>query len=399
MNRISGRPSKPAIAFALAATVAMSACSSTQNSSSTVSGGPAGTSAPASGDNVAYAKAQIAQHQDVVDTFTPPGPTISGLSAVKGSTVTYIPLFLQSPYFGAEAGHLKEAFGLVGVTVQVCDGKATPTVVASCFDQAISGKSAGIITDAIPYGFALNAYTAAATANIPVVAGNVGDEVPAALNGRAATLGLRQKVIGNLTADSVIADAGGAAAHVLLVVATDSALTKENADALSEEFKTHCPDCVVSTANYRSTEIQKIPTTVGAALGKDPAISYVVCQFDEPAGPACLQGMQLRSGGAPLKLLTGGASLSGILRVKAGTQVADTSADPATAAWNEVDLLLRMMAKAPMPDTSAYVVPIRVFNASNIASVDATIEGFRGTSWYTKGGFKDAYKKLWAVAT
>ena len=396
MNSSSGRSAALGIACAVIATLAMTGCSSSGGSPTTNPAATSGTNGSGASDTVEYAKAQVAAHLDVVDTFKAPGDAITGLGAVKGSTITYIPLFLQSPYFGAEAAQLKQAFGLVGVTVQVCDGKATPTVVATCFNQAISGKSVGIISDAIPYGFALNAYTAAANANIPVVAGNIGDAVPAALAGHAATLGLRQDTIGHLTADSIIADSGGSA-HVLLVVANDSALTKENADALTSEFQQRCPSCVVSTAIYRSTEIQKIPTTVSVALGQDPAISYMVCQFDEPAGPACLQGLKLHSNSAAVKFLTGGASLSGILRVKAGTQLADTSADPATAAWNETDLLLRMMSKASIPDTAAYSVPIRVFNASNINTVDATVEGFQGTSWYTKGGFQNEYKKLWGV--
>ncbi|MGH1556450.1 hypothetical protein ACRAWF_45940 [Streptomyces sp. L7] len=56
----------------------------------------------------------------------------------KGRKVFYIPIVQQVPAFVATAGSTKQALSKVGLSQQVCDGKAQPTAIASCVQQAIT---------------------------------------------------------------------------------------------------------------------------------------------------------------------------------------------------------------------------------------------------------------------
>ena len=68
-------------------------------------------------------------------------------------------------------------------------------------------------------------------------------------------------------------------------------------------------------------------------------------------------------------------------------------------AWNNTDRLLRLMSGADVPEASAYMIPRRIFNKSNIDSVDGrSVKGFKNGAWFTDGSFRDTYHKLWGAS-
>lgn len=398
MNPSSTRLRTAATAGAVLAAVTLAACAS---NSSTNAGSGSSSSASASGgasEGVKYSRSQVAANLNPVRDVKIPEGSISGLEKFRGGTVTYVPITLQATYFQAQAEQISEALKPLGIKVQACDAKAQPTVATQCINQAIAGKSVGIVTDSLPFALAQNAYDAAAAAGIPIVASDVTDEVPEAQKGKITTTVNGQDVGARLMANAIIADSGGGA-HVLFVSQTTTSTTKKVAEAVREEFATRCPDCVVSEAPWEPTAVQKIPTAVSVGLSKDPQIRYVFVQYDQPAGPLAIQGMKLSSQATGLKLVGYGSDVSAMQRIANGEQLADVATDPAVIAYNNTDRLLRMMTGMKVPDAAAsYTVPRRVFNGTNINTVQGTnVEQFKNGAWFTDGSFRTDYQKLWAT--
>ena len=398
-------------AVAAAAVLGLSACASS-TASSTVASSATGSSATAAGTSadagstgtasgsagVAHAKAQIASHLNMQTTFQVPGGPVTGLAKFKGRTITYIPITLQATYFQAEYAQISSAAALLGIKVQVCNAEAQPTVATQCINQAVAAKSAGIITDSLPFALAQNAYAAAVAANIPVVASDVLDPLPAGWSKDLVATSNGQDVGGRLMADAIIADSGGTA-QVLFANTTSTSTTKDSSDAVLNEFSTYCPGCKVTTVNWDPSQVQQIPTAVSVALNANRNIGYVYASYDQPAGPAVVQGMQLSGRKSNLKLVGYGAVVAAMGQIADGSQLADVAVDPAIVAWNNTDRLLRMMAGQPVPAESAYTVPRRAFDSSNISSVDgSSVKDFEDGAWFSNGSFRGDYAKLWGVS-
>jgi ribose transport system substrate-binding protein len=374
--------------FALTAIAILIAVGST----AVIASVPAGASTKTPSSDVAYAKAQVAKYSKLT-VFTAPGGKITRISQLKGSTIYFIPYYLEAPYFAAEASSLQQAAGVAGVKVMVCNAEGSPALVTTCFQQAIAAQAKGIITDSIDYSLAPNGYAAAAKAGIPVVAAGISDAVPSSLKGHAVTYGIGTPLAGRLSADAVISASNGKA-HALLVVTHYTPLTTQNAGTMASEFKQRCPGCVVSTSIYSDVEVAKVVTEVSTALDQIPAINYLIGQFDDPAGPGIVQGMQVAHR-SNVKEVTQGASLAGLQRVASGAQIADVSSDPDVNAWNEMDIVFRMATKSQVPAIGTYTIAQRVFTKSNIGSITLTNAASANGSWFSNGSFRKIYTKLW----
>ncbi|MGH3266277.1 MAG: sugar ABC transporter substrate-binding protein, partial [Trebonia sp.] len=273
-----------------------------------------------------------------------------------------------------------------------------PTVAAQCIKQAVADKSAGIITDSLPYAMAENAYAAAVAARMPIVVSDVLDPMPAGWSKDLVATDNGQGVGSALMADAIIADSDGKA-NVLFADTTTNSTTKDAADAVLSEFATYCPGCKVTTVNWSPAQVQQIPTAVSVALNTDRSIDYVFASYDQPAGPAVVQGMQLSGRQGKLKLVGYGAVVAAMEQIADGTRLADVAVDPAIVAWNNTDRLLRLMTGEPVPAASAYDVPRRVFDKSNIGSVDGkSVAAYESGSWFSNGSFRTTYAKLWGAS-
>jgi ribose transport system substrate-binding protein len=227
-----------------------------------------------------------------------------------------------------------------------------------------------------------------------VVAADIADQPPASYGADVQTMDFHENITGKLIADEIIADSAGNA-NVLLVVSHDVTENIVNATAMQDEFTANCPSCKVTTSIFSNSQLNDISSAVSVALTQNPAINYVVIQYDEPAGPLVLQGIAQVHATGRIKIVGQGAFLYGIQKVAAGQQLADVNSDPATGAWNEADLLFRLMTKTPVPSPSAYDLPIRVFDKANAGSLTLTSSAYASGQWYTNGTYASIYRSLW----
>ncbi len=375
---------------AIAGVIALSACSG--------GGGGSNTGGAVTPEAAAAAKV-VAAVSSPVDTFTAPGPAITGVSKFAGKTVYYIPATLQVPLFKIQETGLKAAFGAVGAKVQTCDAKSNPQDLATCLGQAVDAKAGAVVIGSLPVSMAPTAFKAVTDANIPLVVTLVSDE---AIPGDAAVYADPKKVgyvtqngieIQAWNANAVIANSN-AQANVLAVEVTDTEATKlwTEVGALGTYAKA-CPKCKVEKVETTTGTIDKVASLVSAKLVANPDIKYIQVPFDGFVQPVT-QGIQA-AGRDDVKIVSGDGYLDVLQSMKAkGPVIADTGFNVFATGWYAADQVLRIATGAGAVQKEVFPFR-RMFTPENVGSLDLTAAGQASGSWYGKADYIAGFAKLW----
>jgi ribose transport system substrate-binding protein len=351
-----------------------------------------GTTSDASPKSEASAAPQLEKYSKVAT----PGPELDA-SSLSGKTVYWIPITSQAPIFSIEQKAAEEAFGAVGIKLQLCDGQANPAAVARCVDQAIAAKAGGIIASSIPPEFAQQSFASAVKANIPLEFVNTKDAaVPSEWGKLAAALPANFNQQAEINNDLIIADSDGKA-DVLIVGVTDSSVTTDVYEKGMKGYLTeNCPDCKVSTVETGTTTISNLASQVSAALVKDPNIEYISVEFDAFAPPV-VQALRQVNKANSVKLVTMLGQLDGLQRVADGSAFADTGYSIAALGWNETDVMLRLMLGED-PVVDQHVTPIKTFTKDTVEGLDLSADGWASGAWTSDDDFRSMYRKLWEAS-
>jgi ribose transport system substrate-binding protein len=382
MSRISTKVSLIA-AGALLLAACSSGSSGGSSSSATASAGPLAT--------------KVAQLEQAGAGYPVPTAPISGVTGLSGKTVYYIPITQQSPQFAVTQAALSSAFGKVGVKLQVCNGNATPTGISACLSQATQAKAGAIITDAIPYVIAANAFDAAIAAGIPVLNTN---QTPDNAHPAAAKLGYiyaagtAQMVA---VADWIINDSQGKA-NVVINQSTDGPSPVAFVTAAKDEFTKQCPGCTVTVNAISSANFSLIPASTSSALLKNPNAKYVVSEFDQYLQPT-LGGVQQAGKITAVKGVSGAAQLAGLQMLKNKNFLyASVGQASAYQGWADADAVLRMMTGTTGDKLPEYTIPIRLFTRDNIGSVPLTSAAEASGEWFGPTDYTTSFVKLWGLS-
>jgi len=387
MTRINSGPRKVAGAGLAAAALLLAACSS---------GGSGTGAATTTGSSSNSALATKVAALEKTGSYPIPSGSIANVASLRGKTVFYIPITQQSPQFAVTQAALQVAFGKVGITLQVCNGNATPTGISACLSQATSAKAAAIITDAIPYVLAANAFAAAEAAGIPVLNTN---QIPDSSHPASAKLGYIYAA-GTAQMDAVadwIADNSGGKASVLINESTDGPAPVAFVTAALKEFKSVCPGCTVTINKISSANFSLIPSSTSSALLKVPNVGYVVSEFDQYLQPT-LGGVQQAGKIASVKGVSGAAQLSG-LQMLSGKNFLYAEVGQASAyqGWVDADAVLRMMTGTAGNALPGYTIPIRLFTRDNIGDIALTAAAQNSGVWFGSSDYTQSFLKLWGV--
>jgi len=362
--------------------VSLAACGSSDDSSAAE--GSAGSSSTAS--------SALAQYTQPLDSYPVPTESIGDVSSLAGRTIYYIPITQQSPQFAVTQKGVEAAASAVGMTVQTCDGKGTPTDISACLSQATDAKVGAIVTDAIAYGLASNALDAAQAAGIPVIISNqvVDDAHPVSstLDYVAAGGSAMEEAL----ATWVTADSGGDA-HVLFNLSTDGPSPAVFQAAGQKIYDDSCSGCDVTINKVSTSSFSQIPSSTSAALLQHPDVNYVESQFEQYA-QAVQSGIQQTSR-SDIKLVVGAAELGGIKQVQSGAFAAAAAQAAAFQGWVDVDAAMRLMLGSEVPE---YTIPVRLFTEDTMDDVSLTDEAQQSGEWFGPTTFTDDFEKLWGVA-
>ena len=384
----------------LAATAVMAGCSSSSSSSgstpstSTSAAGSATTSATtAASSGVTKADAMVAQLSAVTAKYPVPTTPVSGVSALKGKTVYYVPLVAAIPGFAATAVALKTSLAKAGLKLQVCDGQGNPSAIAACVGQATGAGAAGIILDAAPYGMAENALNGAKAKGIPIIIADQYPPTASTVNTDAVTY-----VPGVVDQPSqiawwTIADSKGSA-NAIIAQEVDSPSSKQYVTNSLSIYSQYCPGCKITLKTITASTNALLASATSANILANPGATYYYTEFEDSLQPT-IQGIQ-QSARTNISLSVAGGSTDGLGLLKSGSSVvkAVVTVDEAYAAWALTDEILRMATKsAPVAET--YVS--RLFTTENIGTIQVTPAAENSGAWFGDTSYQSEFAQLWGV--
>jgi ribose transport system substrate-binding protein len=382
--------------LAVAASAAVAGCSTSSSGSSSsadssASGGSSTGGAASSG--VTYAQQQVTADEAATSTYPVPTASVSGVSKLRGKTVYYIPLVQDIPQFVVTAAALKTALAKAGVNLQVCNGEAQPSAIASCVSQAAGASAAGIILDSIPEGMAANAITAANGKKIPVI---IADQIAPAGTANTSLLTYVPGVIDQPSqiAYWMIADSDGKA-NVIINEEADSPSSIAYITNAEAVYKRYCSGCTVTVKPVTATSTQtEIASQVSSNLLSHPSATYYYTEFEDSLQPT-IEGIQ-QSSKTGISLSEAGGTVDGLGLLAKGSDgmQAVVTVDEAYAGWALADEALRLGAgSAPVSEP----FPSRLFTRQNIGSIQVTAADQDSGAWFGNDSYQSEFAKLWGV--
>lgn len=371
---------------ALVVVVALAACGDSDGSTEASSSEGRGGSVSA---GLERAEANVEQHRAEVTKFTPPGPSIDAAS-LSGKSIWYIPTSASIPVLSVEQKGIEEAVEGLGMSYRTCDGKFTPAAASTCITQAANASAAGIIIDSIEPETVVPALATAKSKGVPVMgfqlAGTDTDAIRFISGGDLES---------HLVAMNwIIADSEGEA-NILASSVEGAKSVDEQIEGAEAVLNENCPDCSFTTAQVTAAQIQQIPAAVSSALLKDPDVDYGFPQYDFFV-PLFQRGMQQAGRTSGMSVVSTNSALSQMQQVASGSgQVADVGANRNYLGWETVDGILRMSLDEPPPDN--VTIPVRVFDKTNIDSVELTDSAAESGEWWGPTDYKTEFLKLWGV--
>jgi ribose transport system substrate-binding protein len=337
--------------------------------------------------NLAYVQGQLSAAEGV-PTFVPPGPPFDA-SAARGKTVFVIPETSEVPFLEAIDTSIVAAGKSVGVKVTVYPNQGESTQWVQGMNQAIAEKVGAIILGAPPEELQPQLEQAKA-AGIPVDILHLYDHVMPLPANISSTVFAPFTTSGKLEADWVISATKGSA-DALIITSNEVPPSKYIVAAIQSQFKTYCPACKTTVIDVPSADWgTKMQPAVQSALLKDPNINYIIPLYDS-ASEFVIPGILSagRTGSVSIASYNGTPFVLGDIKSKKDVTM-DVGESQEWIAYANFDQVLRLMTgHAAITDETT---PIRVFTASNIATVGnpPNPNAAFGTS-YVKG-----FEKLWS---
>ncbi|WP_329281970.1 sugar ABC transporter substrate-binding protein [Streptomyces sp. NBC_01451] len=356
-------------------------------------GGTASSGSTVSASGLSTAEKKVAALQAGVTDYPVPTSDVRGVAGFKGRKVYYIPFLQQIPAFADAARSMREALARAGLSQQVCDGKAQPSAIAACVQQAIAADTAGIILEAIPYGMAQNALDTAKAKGIPIIVAD--QDRPSGFtdsNQVAYIPGATTQA--SAIAWWVIADSKGKADLIITESADNPSATKYVTDSLPI-YKKYCPGCTVEVKVITASTPALLASNASSNILANPKATYYFTQFEDSLQPT-IQGIQQSGRASGISLSVTAGSVNGLGLLKGDSAVkAVVAVDMAYAGYAMTDQILRMMTRSgPVEET----FPMRLFTEQNIAGIKVTAAAQTSGEWFGDASFHEDFARLWGVS-
>jgi len=370
----------------VAATAALSACSSSNSATSTSTGAGTGATAAGSSSACTQAKAQLVQYEKPVQ-FAKSIPPVD-MAALKGKTIWIVFDDLAVSLDNAYAQSIKQAAQVAGVSIREVNGQGTPTGDTQGFLEAVSAHAAAI------YGWSITAteisegLQKAQQAGIPV-----GLLVP----------GLPPEVkyweqpspqeIGPATADFAFVESGCKAGSVIgmldLNVLTLSLATE---NAFVAQLKKLCPTCQIVSQNI--TDITSLTTASGpdavSLVQQNPKMTVLVDAVD-PLSLFVVPALQNAHLTGVKVVGLGGSSAPNQAMVKAGTEAGGfAEPNPGPGGWQGFDWIARIALHQPASEINAFQnIPQTLLTTGDYSTVEPSLN---------VPGYQQLFEHAWGVS-
>lgn len=352
---------------------------------------PAATAASAAG--VQAAKDAMAAWAKAPEW--PDATTIASPVDLAGKKFTYVALGDQIPVIHALGVGVTEALGAAGAEVRICDGKFNPTAVADCLKAAGDERVDGVISAFVDYQMAAPAFDALAAKGVKVIVGGV-----APSGGRKADANLafydntpRVFALHEAMSQAAIAE-GGEDTNVLWVRLMDSTTTTGASEKGIAKFKELCPSCGLAETQFTSANLDKLATSISAALVSNPDTNAVIVPVDSFVPPV-LQGIQSAKFGGKVKVHSSSSDLAGLQRITDGQQASDLGTPVLFEGWKFANAMVQLLAGQEVEKGDEFVT--RAFTKGNVGELKLDDKTYLTDDWFGGGAYKQTFLTAWGV--
>lgn len=372
------------VAAALAAGLVLSGCSSSSEEAAPTES----ASAPAAADGLATAKAAYDAALAASLTFAYPGDAFDA-SAASGKKVAMISINDQIPVLKQWTDTIAAGLESQGVTItQKSDAGGVIDPLPKFFAQAVTDKVDLIVTNAVPAAL----IPLADLGDIPVMTTN-----QTAAPGVAVAAGIAADPSFDYTlAASLMADwfcvTGAGAGNAVVWGSEGQASSPIMIDTIKARVAEVCPDAKV---DYQDAPLATwfdgtLDGVAKNAVTADPTITHLMPIYD---GMTIATGAGLDAAGSAAIQ----SSFNMTPAVAAGIGTSSVKMDVGCPndwfSYATADAALRILTGNAVPDN--YGITCKVFDESNIGSIDATVEN--SVNWYGID-FAAEFAKYWTAS-
>lgn len=378
------------VAITASACLALTACGAGESSSGSDKAAGSGSATAASVDE---AKSQVADWSKELTTW-PEVTKIAKPADLKGKKVTLVQLGDQIPVIHGVAVGEKEALEKLGASVTMCDGKFNPTAVADCLKTAGDQKADYVITNFVDYDMVPAAIDALTARGTKVLVGSMHESAKAKKSENLAFYDATERVALLYEAMATDAFAGqGEKTQPLFLKLMDSSTTKDASERMIAKFEELCPSCESSSVEFTTANLDKLASSVSAALVSNPDTNAVVVPVDTFVPPA-IQGAKSANKIKQIKVYSSSSDLAGLQRVKDGSQASDLGTPVIFEGWKHVNALMQMASGEKVQPADVLVT--RAFTPENVKDLDLTPKTYLTDDWFGTG-YQDDFLQAWGV--
>ena len=406
MNRSTRGRSRALVALLCVGAIALAACGSDSDSSSTAADGTTAasndTSAPASdilaeatriselastGLVFAAADSDVASTDIVAQTgwlgpeSTPAPPADGNLQIVTCSPGTAS---------GTAANYAVEAAEAIGWTAEIVPGAGTPESFTQAFDTALSKSPDVIMTMAVPD--VLVGASLAKAKEQGVVTISVAD-APNASGPDAydAYVSYRMPLMHQVNAYNIIAETSGKANVILINDSAFPNLVESNKQF--QKVTSQCADCTVKVVDWQITDALdpvKADSAITAALQANPDATHLVLPYSIGMS-SVVEAVRKAGKTDSVKVVSKDGDEIGLQAIASGGSSANAGVSLEWVAYAGVDEAIRGVTKSGYTPTESLGLGVHLFTTANTPA--------DGAADYTQFfDYKAKYLELWGVS-
>ena len=381
------------LVIAACAGILLSACGSSDSTSSGTGGGSetSGSSGGSWAQAQAAAKARAERFEHPIESLDlklPPIP--DGASVLAHKKILVVPL--ASAIFASMQASITKGIEAAGGNVRVCDGKANPTEIGTCLASAKTSNVDAVITIAVSPDIAGEGYRELEAEHIPTYAAwqnplqtpetellRFQDNVPALESSLK-------------TATDYAMATSEEPLQSLLIGNQDSKPTEaasKNWMAYTEEV---CTGCSQNTDFVITTQASQVTGMVSSQLIQHPETNTVMTFNIDVYGPPAVEGL---ANSAEKPRLGGNGSGGPALKlIQQGRLSFDVATSLYYEGWAAVDGLMRQLAGLQAVE---YPAAIRIFDPENVSELNLAPQNETSFQWFGNAPIEAEFEKAWGL--
>lgn len=348
-----------------------------------------------SADDVAAAQARIDEAMKPIENVALDlEPLGDGAADLSDTTVLIVPA--SATLFGVWVGILEDVLESLGADVSVCDGKALPTEIAACMENAPTVYEAdAVLTIAVSPSLVANAYQTLADEEVPVLSAwqNPGDVESSDLL-RFTDSTPANEASGKLGIDYILANVDSP--NLLDIGLKDNPQVVEVSDNVATWFTDHCAGCTITSERITAAEAVQAASLTSSQFLTDPNLNAISAFNLDGQGSAIVDGLRTANKSVDDVAVCGKAGgMAALQLLKEGKVTCVVQISTNYLSWVAVDALLRLLDGK---EEAEYPQVMRVFDATNVDDLEITPAKAGTFDWFGTATYETSFKESWGVS-